>query len=90
MGHSLVVGMLRLMRNHCRGGQRRHQKQAGHQGQNEKLSLESIHVILPGCCLYRLLLLNPRNGFVNYLFGQQSTLNVFLYAPLLVDEHAHW
>ena len=70
MGRRLVVGMLRFMRDHRWRGQHRHQEQAGHQGQNKELSIESNHALLPGCCLYRLLFLNPRNGFIDLLFGQ--------------------
>ena len=40
-------------------------------------------------CLYRLLFLNPRDGVIDFLFGQQSALEIFLHAPLLVDEDAH-
>ena len=40
-------------------------------------------------CLYRLLFLNPHDGFIDFLFGEQATFEVFLHAPLLVDEHAY-
>ena len=89
MDRRLVVSMLRFMRDHRWRGQRRHHEQAGHQGQNKDLSLESNHALLPGCCFYRLLFLNSRNDFIDLLFGKQSTFNVFLHASLLVDEDAH-
>ena len=42
-----------------------------------------------GRCLDRLVFLNPCNDFIDLLFGEQSAFNVFLYAALLIDEHAH-
>ena len=55
---------------------------------------ESLHHILhrslsKSRCLDRLLFLNPRDGFFDFLFGEQGTLDVFLHAALLIDEHAH-
>ena len=41
-----------------------------------------------GCCFYWFLLLNPRDRVFDFLFGQEPTLNVFLHAPFLIDEHA--
>src|ERR1051325_9358139 len=53
------------------------------------LSNPMEHRFLSKCrCLYRFLFLNPRDRFFDFLFGQESTLDVFLYAPLLVDKHA--
>src|ERR1044071_273625 len=40
-----------------------------------------------GRCLYRFMFLNPRDCFFDFLFGQQSTLDVFLHAPFLIDKH---
>jgi hypothetical protein len=40
-------------------------------------------------CLDRLLFLNPCDGFLDLLLGQQAAFNVFLHTPLLVDEDAH-
>ena len=55
-----------------------------------KLLNSKIHTFLSKSrCLHRLIFLNPRNGFFDLLFGQQATLDIFLHAPLLVDENAH-
>ena len=40
-------------------------------------------------CLDRLQFMNPRDGVIDFLFGEQATLEVFLHAPLLIDEHAY-
>ena len=40
-------------------------------------------------CFYRLLFLKPSDNFIDLLFGQQPALDIFLHAPLLVDEDAH-
>jgi hypothetical protein len=55
-----------------------------------KLSNTSVHRPLSKSrCHSRPLFLNPRDGVIDLLFGQQSALDIFLYAPLLIDEDAH-
>ena len=39
-------------------------------------------------CLYRLLVLNPRDGFIDLLFSHQPAFDIFLHASLLIDEDA--
>jgi hypothetical protein len=39
-------------------------------------------------CFYRFRFLNPRDDFIDFLFGEQSTFNVFLYTAFLIDEDA--
>jgi hypothetical protein len=90
VGRRLVVGMLRLMSYGCRRRECGHQQQASHQRQNEDLSIESNHAILPGRCrLHRLVFLNALDRLNNLVFGQQPALDIFLDAPLLIDEDAH-
>ena len=55
---------------------------------------ESLHhtlhrLLSKSRCLYRLLFLNPRDGFLDFLLGEKATLDVFLHAPRLIDEHAY-
>ena len=38
---------------------------------------------------HRLQFLNPHDGFIDFLFGEQATLDVFLHAPLFINEHAY-
>ena len=38
---------------------------------------------------HRLLFLNPRNCFIDFLLGQQPTLDIFLHAAFLIDEDAY-
>ena len=56
---------------------------------NTLSNLMSHRLLSQSCCFHRLLFLNPRNDFIDLLFGEQATLEVFLHAPFLVDEHAH-
>ena len=56
---------------------------------NTLSNLMSHRLLSKSRCLYRLLFLNPRDGVIDFLFGQQSALEIFLHAPLLVDEDAH-
>ena len=39
-------------------------------------------------CRYRLLFLNPRDGGMDCLFGEQAAFDVFLHAHLLIKKHA--
>ena len=56
---------------------------------NTLSNLMSHRLLSRSCCFHRLLFLNPRNDFIDLLLGEQATLDVFLHAPFLVDEHAH-
>jgi hypothetical protein len=48
------------------------------------------HTSLPlSRCFHRLLFLNPCDDFIDLLFGEQATFDVFLHAAFLVDEDAH-
>ena len=42
-----------------------------------------------GRCLDRFVFLNPCHDFIDLLFGEQATFDVFLYAAFLIDEDAH-
>ena len=60
-----------------------------HEPYDGTLSNTIVHKSLPKSrCLYRFLFLNPRDRVFDFLFGQEPTLNVFLHAPFLIDEHA--
>ena len=55
-----------------------------------KLSNSTTHRPLSKSrCLCRFIFLNPHDSFINLLFGQQAALDIFLNAPILVDEDAH-
>src|SRR4051812_8947545 len=65
----------------------RHQPE--HEPSDGTLSNAMVHRSLPkNRCLYRFLFLNPRNRVFDFLFGQQSTLDVFLHTPLMIEEYA--
>ena len=82
--------MLRDVRNELRVDRPAERYKPECQSSDSTLSNPIGHSSLSkGCCFYRFLFLNPRDRFFDFLFGQESTLDVFLYAPLLVDKHAH-
>jgi len=57
---------------------------------DDNVSNATRHRSLPQSrCFHRLLFLNPRDDFIDLLFGEQATFEVFLYAPLLIDKDAH-
>ena len=90
MSRSVVM----LMLPHVGGELRVHNPAERHKPECEPsdytLSNHTVHRTLSKSrCLYRLLFLNPRDGFIDLLFGEQPALDVFLHAPLLVDEDAH-
>lgn len=90
MGRCVVMFMLPTM-----GGELRvHNPTERHEPEGEpydyKLSNSLVHRALSKSrCLHRLIFLNPGNSFFDLLFGKKATLDIFLHAPLLVDENAH-
>ena len=83
-----------LMLPHVGGELRVHNSTERHKPEREaancKLSNSTVHRPLSKSrCLYRIIFLNPCNDFIDLLFGQQATLEVFPHASLLVDEDAH-
>ncbi len=52
-------------------------------------NLMSHRLLSKSRCLDRLVFLNPCNDFIDLLFGEQATFDVFLYAAILIDEDAH-
>jgi hypothetical protein len=57
---------------------------------NDELSNPTVHRPLSKSrCLHRLLFLNSCNDIVDLLLGQKAAFDVFLHAPLLVDEDAY-
>ena len=83
-----------LMLPHVGGELRVHNPAERHQPEREPydydLSNATFHKSLSKSrCFHRLLFLNPRDDFIDLLFGEQATLDVFLNASLLIDEHAH-
>lgn len=83
-----------LMLPHVGGELRVHNSAERHKPEREpsdyKLSSPRVHKSLSKSrCLYRLLFLNPCDGFLDLLFGEQPALDIFLDSALLVDEDAH-
>jgi hypothetical protein len=52
------------------------------------LNLRDHRLLSKSRCFDRLLFLNPRNCFIDFLLGQQPTLDIFLHAAFLIDEDA--
>ena len=87
-------GLVMLMLPHVGGDLRVHNPAKRHKPEGEpydyKLSNSLTHRVLSKSrCLHRLIFLNPGNSFFDLLFGQKAAFDVFLHAPLLVDEDAH-
>ena len=90
MGGGVMMRMLGSMGCQLRVRDSAQQDEPCCQYPNGESLYHSLHRSLSKSrCLDRLLFLNPRDGFFDFLFGEQGTLDVLLHAALLIDEHAH-